>query len=127
MPSRVGRDLTVIDPGTRHWAVFSFIHDKWQVTPKLTIDLGLRHEYYTPLVGLASKGGLANYDPATNSILVAGYGDVPANLGVKKYLQELRAANRHLVSHDRDDRSCAPATASARFRSPTTATRSTSR
>lgn len=48
-----GGDLTVIDPGTRHWAVFSSIHDKWQVTPKMTIDLGLRHEYYTPLVGLA--------------------------------------------------------------------------
>ncbi len=87
VPSRVGRDLTVVDPGTRHWAVFSFLHDKWQVTPKLTIDLGIRHEYYTPLVGLVSQGGLANYDPATNSILVSDYGDVPANLGVKKYLK----------------------------------------
>jgi hypothetical protein len=85
VPSRAGRDLTVVDPGTRHWAVFSFVHDKWQMTPKITIDLGLRHEYYTPLVGLESKGGLANYDPATNSILVSGYGDNPANLGVKKY------------------------------------------
>ena len=45
--------MTVIDPGTRHWAVFSFVHDKWQVTPQITIDLGLRHEYYTPLVGLS--------------------------------------------------------------------------
>ena len=43
------RDLKVTDPGTQHWAVFTFIHDKWQVTPKLTLDLGLRHEYYTPL------------------------------------------------------------------------------
>jgi hypothetical protein len=87
VPSRVGRDLTVVDPGTRHWAVFSFIHDKWQVTPKVTIDLGLRHEYYTPLVGLETKGGLANYDPATNSLLVSGYGDTPANLGVKSYFK----------------------------------------
>ena len=87
VPSRAGRDLTVVDPGTRHWAIFTFIHDKWHMTPKITVDLGLRHEYYTPLVGLASKGGLANYDPATNSILVSGYGDVPANLGVKKYLK----------------------------------------
>ncbi|HYU78364.1 MAG TPA: carboxypeptidase regulatory-like domain-containing protein, partial [Vicinamibacterales bacterium] len=87
VPSRVGRDLTVVDPGTRHWAVFSFLHDKWQLTQKTTVDLGLRHEYYTPLIGLADKGGLANYDPATNSLLVAGYGDVPANLGVKKYFK----------------------------------------
>ncbi len=87
VPGRVGRDLTVIDPGTRHWAMFSFLHDKWQVTSKLTIDLGLRHEYYTPLVGLESTGGLANYDPSTNSILVSGYGDNAANLNVKKYFK----------------------------------------
>ncbi len=85
VPSRVGRDLTVIDPGTRHWAVFSFVQDKWQLTPQITIDLGLRHEYYTPLVGLESQGGLANYDPVTNALLVSGYGDVPTDLGVKKY------------------------------------------
>ncbi len=87
VPSRAGRDLTVVDPGTRHWSMFTFIHDKWHMTPKITVDLGLRHEYYTPLVGLASKGGLANYDATTNSILVSGYGDIPANLGVKKYLK----------------------------------------
>ena len=87
VPSQVGRDLTAIDKGTRHWAVFSFIHDKWQATPKITIDLGLRHEYYTPLVGVVSQGGLSNYDPATNTLRVAGYGDVPINLGVKKYFR----------------------------------------
>ncbi len=84
LPASIGRDLRVIDPGTQHWAVFTFLHDKWQVTPKLTLDLGLRHEYYTPLVGLESKGGLSNYDVATNTLRVAGYGDVPENLGVKK-------------------------------------------
>jgi hypothetical protein len=103
VPSRVGRDLTVVDPGTRHWAVFSFVHDKWQITPKMTIDLGLRHEYYTPLVGLANKGGLANYDPATNSILVAGYGDIPGNLGVKKYLKNV--VPRTGISYRLDDES----------------------
>lgn len=87
VPSQVGRDLTVIDPGTRHWAVFSFIHDRWQLTPKVTVDLGLRHEYYTPLVGLADKGGLSNYDPATGTLRVAGYGDVTDSVGVKRYLK----------------------------------------
>jgi hypothetical protein len=87
VPNRAGRDLTVIDPGTRHWAVFSFIHDKWQVSPKMTIDLGLRHEYYTPLVGLESTGGLANYDMATNALLVAGYGSNATNVGVKSYFK----------------------------------------
>jgi outer membrane receptor protein involved in Fe transport len=83
-PQLVQRDLRVGDPGTRHWAVFSFFHDKWQLSPTLTVDLGLRWEYYTPLVGLDSQGGLANYDMATNTILVAGYGETSANLGVKR-------------------------------------------
>jgi hypothetical protein len=89
VPNRAGRDLTVIDPGTRHWGVFSFVHDKWQVTPKMTIDLGIRHEYYTPLVGLEGQGGLANYDLATNALLVAGYGNNPENVGVKRYFKNI--------------------------------------
>lgn len=83
LPDTIRRDLQVLDPGTQHWAVFTFVQDKWQLSPKLTVDLGLRHEYYTPLVGLADRGGLSNFDPATNTLRVAGYGDVPANLGVK--------------------------------------------
>jgi hypothetical protein len=82
-PSLVSRDLKVTDPGTQHWAFFTFIHDKWQITPKLTLDLGLRHEYYTPFVGLVDQGGLSNFDPDTNSLRIAGYGSVPKNLGAK--------------------------------------------
>jgi len=83
-PNSIGRDLTTdIDPGSKHWATFTFIHDKWQVTPNITIDLGLRHEYYTPLVGLTDRGGLSNYNPDNNTLEVAGYSQVPANLGVK--------------------------------------------
>jgi hypothetical protein len=74
-----------VDPGTRHWGVFSYVHDKWQVTPNITVDLGLRHEYYTPLVGLTGRGGLSNYDPTNNTLRVSGYSEVPENLGVKSY------------------------------------------
>jgi hypothetical protein len=85
VPSLVQRDLKVTDPGVRFWAFFTFFQDKWAVTPKLTVDLGLRHEYYTPFIGLADQGGLSNYDPATNTLQVAGYSGVPANLGVQSY------------------------------------------
>ena len=85
VPAGVGRDLKVVNPGTRHSAYFTFIQDKWQVSQNLTIDLGLRHEYYTPLVGLDEKGSLSNYDPKTNTLNVAGYTAVPDNVGVKKY------------------------------------------
>ena len=87
VPSLVQRDLKVTDPGVRFWAFFTFIQDKWAVTPKLTVDLGLRHEYYTPFIGLADQGGLSNYDPATNTLQVAGYGGVGESVGVEKYLK----------------------------------------
>jgi hypothetical protein len=85
-PNNVRRDLRVVEPGTKHWAVFSFIQDKWQIRPDITLDLGLRWEYYEPLVGLEDKGGLSNYDPTIGALRVAGYGDTPANLGVERHL-----------------------------------------
>jgi outer membrane receptor protein involved in Fe transport len=83
-PSGIQRDIKVIDrPGTKHWAVFAFAQDKWQVTPKLTVDLGLRWEYYKPLVGIEDQGGLSNYDLSNNTVRIAGYGDIPQNIGVE--------------------------------------------
>ncbi|MGH9935597.1 MAG: TonB-dependent receptor domain-containing protein, partial [Blastocatellia bacterium] len=98
-PNSVGRDIKIIDqPGTRHWAVFSFIQDKWQVTQKLTLDLGLRHEYYRPFTGIVEKGGLSNYDPSNNTARVAGHGDVGQDLGVtstwKNFAPRLGASYR---------------------------------
>jgi hypothetical protein len=87
VPSLAQRDLRVTDPGVRFWAFFTFVQDKWAVSPKLTIDLGLRHEYYSPFIGLADQGALSNYDPATNSLQVAGYGNVSQSVGVQRYLK----------------------------------------
>jgi hypothetical protein len=84
-PSSVTRDLKVFDePGTKHWATFLFIHDKWQARSNVTVDLGLRWEYYSPLEGLAGQGSLANYDPSTHTIRVGGYGDLNNSLNVEK-------------------------------------------
>jgi hypothetical protein len=84
-PNGVARDLKVIDkPGTKHWAIAGFVHDKWQARPNLTVDLGLRWEYYNPLQGIEGKGTLANYDPATNTIRVAGYGNTTNAVNVEK-------------------------------------------
>jgi hypothetical protein len=84
VPGNYSRDIKVIDqPGTKHWAFFTFVQDTWQVSQKLTLNLGLRHEYYTPLIGIVDKGGLSNYNPANNTEQVAGYGSIPQNLGVK--------------------------------------------
>jgi hypothetical protein len=107
-PSTAGRDLAVIqEPGTVHSAVFAFVHDKWQVSPKLTVDLGLRHEYYTPLVGIETQGGLSNYDPATNTLRVSGYGDVGDAIGVQSNWKNFNP--RLGLSYRFDDKSVARA------------------
>ena len=36
-----------------------FVQDKWQARSNVTVDLGLRWEYYNPLQGVEGKGTLA--------------------------------------------------------------------
>ena len=101
-PSRVRRDLKVVDPGVRQNAFFTFVQDKWAVSKKLTVDLGLRHEYYSPFIGLVDQGGLSNYDLATNTLQVAGYGNVSKSVGVKSYWKNF--APRAGMSYRVDDK-----------------------
>jgi Carboxypeptidase regulatory-like domain len=89
VPNGIERGLLDIDDtidihrGGTHKAVYTYVQDKWQIRPDVTLDLGLRHELYFPLVGYTPVGGQATYDPVANNIRVAGYGDIPENLGVK--------------------------------------------
>jgi Carboxypeptidase regulatory-like domain len=81
-PSQAGRDVNTYFPAYRQWWFFAYGGDKWVVTPKLTIDLGLRWEFYPPATPRFS-GGFSNYDPANNTLVVAGVGSNPDNLGIK--------------------------------------------
>jgi hypothetical protein len=82
VPSQVGRDINTFFPAYRQWWFFAFAGDKWQVTPKLTVDMGLRWEFYPPATP-KSAGGFSNYDPTTNSLVIAGIGSNPSNLGLQ--------------------------------------------
>jgi Carboxypeptidase regulatory-like domain len=81
VPSLVGRDINTYFPKYRQWWFFSFVGDKWQVTPKLTLDLGVRWELYPPATP-ASAGGFSNYIPTNNTLVIAGIGGNPSNLGM---------------------------------------------
>lgn len=82
VPSGVGRDVNTFFPAYRDWWFFTFVGDKWQVTPKLTVDLGLRWELYFPATP-HFPGGFSNYDPADNTLVIAGIGGNPKNLGME--------------------------------------------
>ncbi len=82
LPNDTGRDLAVVFPAWRQTQTFFYVHDKWQVSPKLTLDLGLRWEFYRPATPRL-PGGFSNYDADTNQLFVAGVGDVPMNFGMQ--------------------------------------------
>jgi Carboxypeptidase regulatory-like domain/TonB dependent receptor len=76
-----GRDLVTYFPAYRASQLFLFVQDKWVATPKLTLDLGLRWEFYPPGTPHFA-GGFSNYNPVTNSLVIAGVAQNPRNLGM---------------------------------------------
>lgn len=52
----------------RIWMASGFVQDDWKVTPKLTLNLGLRYDFSTP--PYSAKNQLANFNPAGSGSLV---------------------------------------------------------
>jgi Carboxypeptidase regulatory-like domain len=80
-PSQVGRDLNTFFPCYRQWWFFAFASDKWQASSKMTVDLGVRWDFYPPATP-RKAGGFSNYDPSTNTLVLAGLGGNPSNMGM---------------------------------------------
>jgi len=74
-PDQRGRTYMTVTPTVRQSRYAGFLQDSYKVTPNLTLDLGVRYEYYSPVTP-RYPGGASNYEPATNSLLVAGIGQV---------------------------------------------------
>src|SRR5262245_15726983 len=53
---------------------YAYLQDDFKVSPKLTFNLGVRYEFATPFYG--DKNRLSNYDPKTNSIILAKDGSL---------------------------------------------------
>jgi hypothetical protein len=71
-------------PSLRQTRLFFFGQDAWRATPKLTITYGLRYENYIPQVA-AKPGSAGTFDPTTGEVVVAGFGNVPRNMGIQAY------------------------------------------
>ena len=76
---------------TREWQNAFYARDRWQVNTRLTLDLGLRYEYY-PLMTRADRGierieganDLTSTRQLTSlNVLLGGLGGVPTNMGIK--------------------------------------------
>ena len=83
-PNSVGRDLAFISPTRRDKVYNLYFQDKWQVSKKLTLDLGARWEYW-PGDKPQYPGGSVNYNPVNNTLILSGLGGNPMDMGVKNY------------------------------------------
>ena len=82
LPSETGKAYQTATPNALRWNQWAwYARDQWQVTPKLTLNLGVRWEYYP--FGYSDNGkGLRWFNPADGNVYIGGYGSVPQNDGV---------------------------------------------
>ncbi|HLH19049.1 MAG TPA: TonB-dependent receptor [Bryobacteraceae bacterium] len=74
-----------LDAAERQRRLFSYIQDTWRVTPKLTVNYGLRWEIYFPqYVNGAAHGGFQNL--ATGEVLITGQNGIGMNGNVNTAL-----------------------------------------
>ncbi|MGH9632925.1 MAG: hypothetical protein ACRD7E_31860, partial [Bryobacteraceae bacterium] len=104
LPTQVGKNQLNIFPfTTRTWRYSLYVRDRWQVNQKLTLNYGVRWEYF-PMPTRADRG-FERYNPEDNMMYIGGVGNVPENLGVKsskklfapRFGFALRATNKMVV------------------------------
>jgi len=72
LPTDVYIGLQLTKPHTKSWNLDWYAQDTYKATSRLTINYGLRYEFYAPWT--EANNYLSNYDLASGKILVAGRG-----------------------------------------------------
>ena len=98
LPSATGKSRALFNPTAMRWSQWAwYLQDHYQVTPKLTLTLGVRWEFYPFAYGDNGKG-LRYLNLDTGNVLLGGYGNTPINDGVDvgsgQFLPRLGAAYR---------------------------------
>ena len=79
-PTLIAHDYTLNWPGQRGSELGFYFADDWRASKKLTINIGMRWDYYSPYSEVANRW--ANFNPTTGKIDIAGQGNVSKYAGV---------------------------------------------
>jgi Carboxypeptidase regulatory-like domain/TonB dependent receptor len=93
--SSYSKDVQAEDMTGREWQTAFYVRDRWRVTQNLTLNLGLRLEYY-PLMSRATRG-IERLDYNSYTVMLGGLGDVPKDVGLE--FQKWYAAPRLGVAY----------------------------
>lgn len=70
LPTDVYIGLQLTNPHTKSWNLDFYAQDSFKVSPKLTLNYGLRYEFQNPWTEAGNN--MSNYDLASGNILLAG-------------------------------------------------------
>jgi Carboxypeptidase regulatory-like domain len=78
LPTDVDMGLQLTDPHTASWNLDFYAQDSFKITPKLTMNYGLRYEFQDPWT--EANNNISNYDVASGNIFLAGRAGASASL-----------------------------------------------
>lgn len=78
LPTDVYIGLQLTNPHTQNWDLDLYAQDSFKVTPKLTVNYGIRYEYQSPWV--EANDYMSNFDIASGNILLANRGGASRGL-----------------------------------------------
>jgi len=81
-PNVVSRTIQVVNPIYLFTEVGAFAQDDWRITQNLTINAGVRYDYYSPAT--EANNYLANFDVTGRKMIVAAQDGVGATAGVER-------------------------------------------
>jgi TonB dependent receptor len=70
LSSSYSRTITLVEPQEKQWRIAYYGQDTWQVTPKLTLSLGLRWDWASPIFAQDGQH-VGNLDLSTGNILLS--------------------------------------------------------
>jgi hypothetical protein len=84
-PTGISRALLLGIAGERKWEYGAYVQDDYRVTKRLTVNLGMRYEYFSPPVEVADRQ--SNFDPTIGRFVGASDSAVIGGVKVGRGLQ----------------------------------------